>query len=244
MANAQFFRGGSPVIRYMWGEKDYPQFKEPFETAYLQDTPPYNAHVDGAYNLGHFTLGMMIRPNGEENVGLPWQRKLLEDTDPQVDEFIDLIVVPADHYVTMLNFKIAEEDKSFAGATVQLCARTVQLQADGTYKYQELTDVNAAVKAQGLTENIDVSKPCNIMVSLMKVTGKVSNTSCTGYAVPLYATPTINAASGGSATFSKTILLGLKVKTRPTDSKVNWSMIKKGWYMSAKIQGFECPTFY
>ena len=28
--NINLYRGGTPVVRFMWNEKDYPQYKPPF----------------------------------------------------------------------------------------------------------------------------------------------------------------------------------------------------------------------
>lgn len=57
MANmVDLFKGGSPVVKYMWDEKDYVQFGGSFAENGFSDTPPYDSHVDGAYNVGTSAL--------------------------------------------------------------------------------------------------------------------------------------------------------------------------------------------
>lgn len=262
MANVSLIRGGTPVIRYMWHERDYTQFQPPYGLPNIPFTPPYDAHVDGAYGSGlaYFTLGMPVVPNG---VGMEWQRKALMDQNPQVDDFIDLIVVPEDHFVTFINFKIMQSDPRMAGATVALAARTVEYNEDGELVYTEIDDVEEAVAAQGITSPIPVDKPYNAFVSLLKiggssltgsvtgtvsdsnVTGTISSGEASGYVMPLYSKPYKPAADAdGSPVAGKTVILGVKIVAMPTDNKVSWHMMRNGWYFSAKIQGFECPTYY
>lgn len=236
MADVSLIKGGTPVIKYMWCENDYNQFEPPFGNAHIPLTPPYDAHVDGAYGSGaaYFTLGMPVRPN---LVGMDWQRKAFADKNPQVDDFIDLLVIPEDHFVTAINFKIVESDARMAGATVALSARTVQLNAAGEFVYTEIPDVEDAVAAQAVNSPIPVDKPYNAFVSLVKADG--------GYAVPLYAAPSLPAADEASSpVFGKTLVLGVKVVSLPTDNKVSFQHMMNGWYLSAKVQGFECPTHY
>ena len=113
--NASLFKGGTPRIRYMWCEDDRAEFMPPFSAPNMDRTPPYDAHVDGAYGSGrnYFTLGMPFRPN---LVGMEWQRKAIRNAHLQVDDIIRLIVVPEDHFVTALNFKIVETDARIAGS--------------------------------------------------------------------------------------------------------------------------------
>lgn len=235
MADVSFIRGGTPVVRYMWCEGDYPQFLPPHSEHNILKSPPYDAHSDGAYNLGYFTLGMPFRPNG---VGMFWQRDMLRDKNPQVDDIIDLIAVPEDHFVTGINFKIVEPDPQLAGCTVALTARAVSYDEDsGSFTFTEISDVEDAVTAQAITAPIPVDKPYNAFVSLSKVVG--------GYAVPLYAKPTLPPADdSGSLVPGRTIYLGLKIVSLPSNSNVKIWMAQNGWYLSAKTQAFECPTHY
>lgn len=234
MADVSFYRGGTPHVNYMWCEHDYAQWSPPFNMPNLALTPPYDAHVDGAYGsgLGYFTLGMPVCPRIME-----WQQKAFLAKKVGVDDVIDLLVVPEDHFVTALNFKIVAPDAHMAGATVVPVARTLTATGDGVYEYDELTDIEDALTAQQLPTAIGVDKPVNVFVSLLKVTN--------GYAKGLYATPGLPPVdASGNGTPSKPIVLGLKVLTKPTDSKYDFPNMVNAWYMSAKVQGFECPTYY
>ena len=71
MANISLYRGGTPVVKFMWCDKDHPVYTPPFRQRHegttsnlfaderpLAETPPYDSHADGAYNLGNFVIGM------------------------------------------------------------------------------------------------------------------------------------------------------------------------------------------
>lgn len=234
--NASLFKGGTPRIRYMWCEDDRAEFMPPFSAPNMDRTPPYDAHVDGAYGSGrnYFTLGMPFRPN---MVGMEWQRKAIRNAHLQVDDIIRLIVVPEDHFVTALNFKIVDTDARIAGATVALTAEAITFNAAGEPVYTEINDVEDAVAAQAVASPIPVDKPYNAFVSLVKEVG--------GYSVPLYSNPTLPAATnGGAPVQGRSIALGLKVVSLPTDNKVTLDMALNGWYLVAKVQGFDTPAHY
>lgn len=234
MANINLVKGGTPGIRFMWCAGDYPEFAPPYNAVNYRDTPPYDGHMDGAYNLGHFTMGMPVKPNG---VGMAWQRNMFLDRKPQVDDFIVLMALPEDHFVTAINFKIPDPDTRMAGATVALTAQEVTVDpVTGEYVYTEIMDVEDAVAAQGALSPIPVDNPANVFVSLMKTD--------TGYAVPLYANPSLMPATGQTQpTYGRYLLLGVKIVSLPTDAEVTFAHMLNGWYLSAKIQGFECPTY-
>lgn len=240
MADVSLFKGGTPVVNYMWCEKDYAQFVPPFGRPNLQESPPYDSHMDGAYGSGlaYFTMGMPVRPNrGQIGGGMLWQKKALADKNPDVDDFIDLIVVPQNHYVTGINFKIMASDAHMAGAAVALTARKLTYSADGTYELEEISDITDALAAQSQPSSIPVDVPCNVFVSTVSTD--------TGYAVPLYANPTVPPTTeGGEPTFGSDLILGVKVVSLPTDSNYKLHHMLNGWYLSVKVAGFECPTYY
>lgn len=239
MADVVLYKGGTPEVKYMWCENDYAQFNPPFGRPNLKESPPYDSHMDGAYGSGlaYFTMGMPVRPNNGLTGGMLWQKKALADKDPQVDDFIDLLVIPQNHYVTSLNFKIMESDAHMAGASVTLSARELKSDGKGGFTLTEISDVEDALTAQSVTTPIPIDKPCNVYVSLVKTD--------TGYAVPLYANPTIPAADDSSVpTYGRDIIIGVKVVALPTDSRFKLHNMLNGWYLSAKVAGFECPTYY
>ena len=233
MADVYLHRGGRPDVKLLWCEQDYSQFHPFFGSPNLEDTPPYDSHVDGAYNLGDFTMGMPIVPSMME-----WQRKAMAANGGlKVDDPIFCIGVPQNHYVTHLNFKIQKPDTSLAGATVALTAYRAVSDGNGGRIVTEIQDVEDAVAAQGVLNPIPLDKPCNVFVSLEKVVND--------YVIPLYANPTVPAADAANApAYGRDILLALKVVALPIDTNVTLDMARNGWYLSAKVRGFECPTHY
>lgn len=232
--NIPLFRGGIPVVRFMWCKENYPQFEPGFTAPHIEKSPPYDAHVDGIYRSGYFTLGMPFRPH---DAGMTWQEKALTQRKLEPDDIIQMIGIPEDHFVTDINFKIIESDPALAGATVALTAQVIGVDDEGNFTYQEITDVEDAVAAQGQPTTIAVDQPVNLYVSLRKVTD--------GYVTPLYAKPSLPAGLGGNqAVVGQPLMLGLKIVSLPTDQNVTLDMAQNGWYMSVKIQGFESPGFY
>lgn len=228
------FRGGIPVVRFMWCKENYPEFEPEFSAPHIEKSPPYDAHVDGIYRSGYFTLGFPFRPH---NAGMTWQEKALAEAPIAVDDIIQMIGIPEDHFVTDINFKIIESDPNLAGATVSLTAQTIGVNPAGAYVFTEIPDVANAVAAQGGPATIAVDQPANVYVSMRKVDN--------GYAVPLYAKPSLPAGLGGNPGVVGTpLLIGLKIESLPTDPNVTFDMAQNGWYLSVKIQGFESPAFY
>ena len=115
MANmVDLFKGGSPVVKYMSDEKDYVQFGGSFAENGFSDTPPYDSHVDGAYNVGNFCLGMPINPKI-----MAYQRKALTRHPLKVGDVLWLFWIPYDHFATYFNLKIRTGDASIAGLTLK-----------------------------------------------------------------------------------------------------------------------------
>ena len=88
MANISLYRGGTPVVKFMWCDKDHPVYTPPFRQRHegttsnlfaderpLAETPPYDSHADGAYNLGNFVIGMPFAPRVRGQIA---QRKALQ----------------------------------------------------------------------------------------------------------------------------------------------------------------------
>lgn len=234
MANLSFIRGGTPVVNFVWDHKTVPQYTAPFSNNNIVDTPPYDSHADGAYNLGSFVLGMPINPN---NVGMTWQRKILGDKPLQVGDIVQCMYLPEDHYATALNFKSVGVDEKLAGATIALVTQTLQYAADGSVVVTEDSALDDAVTAQVGSNVFNVNEPFNAFVSLSKVED--------GYAVPLYSTPSLPAKDAASQpTFGKYYIFGFKVLSLPTDPTVSLADMRKGIYMSLRCEAFECPTNY
>lgn len=234
MANIKLYRGGKPTVNYMWDEADYPEFGAPFANPNYKDTPPYDSHADGAYNLGDFVIGMPINPN---NVGMTWQRKMLSEKAIAVGDIIQCAWLPEDHFATAINVKSVASDAHMAGATVALVTQTVTPTASGDFTIAEDAFLDEATKAQLGANAFNVAEPFNARVSLFKVTDD--------YAVPLYSKPSLPAKDAASgATYGSFYVFGLKVLTLPTDTKYTLADMRKGIYVSVRMQAFECPTNY
>lgn len=239
MARINLVRGGTPKIKYMWCEGDRSDYTPPYGVPHIKETPPYDSHVDGAYGSGlaYFTLGMPVRPNGGITDGMRWQRNALSEKVLAVDDVIDLIAVPQNHYLEYINFKIMESDALMAGASIALTLYELKYNEKGEATYTELPDIEDALVAQSVTTPIPIDKPCNVFASLIKTD--------TGYAVPVYANPTIPPADMSSQpTFGRDLIISAKIVALPTDNTVTLAHMQNAWYLSAKIAGFECPTYY
>lgn len=245
MTNYNLYRGGTPEVRFMWSKKDYSKFNPPLTAKHLgaahklfgndefQDTPPYDSHADGAYNLGNFVIGASINPNGR---GMISQRTAFKYQKIAVGDVLQLIWLPEDHVATLLNLKSINWDSKMAGATVALIVQNGTPNADtGEFEYTEDTDFAAAVTAQHGSNVFKVDEAFNAMISLYKVNGD--------YAVPMYGQPCLPAkdeSTSGTAPVYK--FFGLKVLSLPTDANVTFADMRKSIYMSLRMEAFECPS--
>lgn len=229
MSNITFIRGGTPVRRPLWCEDDRALYETPISYANNPDTPPYDSHADGAYNLGSFVLGMPINPTG---AGMTWQAKALKNA--AVGDIIQCLYVPYDHFATAINIKSVMNDPNMAGATLQVVLQKCTIDADGTEKDEEVTadpSLADAFKAGSVTgeatgNSFQIAYPFN------------------GYApLSLYSVPPLPAKDTSSApTPGYFWKIGLKYTAKPTKSDVDLSMMQKGIYLSVRMEAFECPT--
>jgi hypothetical protein len=225
MANIQFYRGGDPKVRFMWNESDVPEYGTVFTNTNIKDTPPYDAHVDGAYNLGNFVLGMPINPR---NVGMTWQAKSLKDA--KVGDVLQCIVVPEDHYVDAVNFKSVVRDPHMEGAQFALVDQIMSYDSNGNVVLVENTDFDDAVQAATATGTnaFAIDKPFNLFL------GK----AC------LYSEPSLPGPTEASASVSPKIhILGVKILSMPTNTNFKLYDLDGGLYLTARITGFDCPSY-
>lgn len=245
MANISLYRGGTPVVNFMWSKSDFPQYTPPFRQTHLgttselfaderplAETPPYDSHADGAYNLGNFVIGLPFAPRVRGQIA---QRKALQAQDLAVGDVLQMIWLPEDHVATYLNLKSITVDSNMAGATVALCVQDAVPDADGNFTYTENTDFDTAVTTQVGSNSFSVDAPFNAFVSLFTVSN--------GYAVPMYTTPYLPAAdSSSSATYPTYKVFGLKILSLPTDTNVTFADMLSAIYMSVRMEAFECPS--
>lgn len=250
MANmVDLFKGGSPVVKYMWDEKDYVQFGGSFAENGFSDTPPYDSHVDGAYNVGNFCLGMPINPKI-----MAYQRKALTRHPLKVGDVLWLFWIPYDHFATYFNLKIRTGDPAIAGLTLKPVAGKLTKSnselagkhfnanlVDEELNTDELapqvvdvfdsygmdTSVDGAGAFSGQTGAIDISKPGMRTYHLVKDT-------------PAFYSTMFRKDNGTEQ--NVLWFIGLRIESLATDSSVTLDQMHNAIYTSLRLEGFECPT--
>lgn len=248
MANISLYRGGTPEVKYIWSAADHPEYRPPFSQRHLgaqsdlfaderplEETPPYDSHADGAYNMGNFVIGLPVAPRTR---GQAAQRKALQAQPLEVGDILQCIWLPEDHIATYLNLKSITNDANMAGATVALVVQNATPDKNGEFHYVEDTDFADAVTTQVGSNSFAVDKPFNAFVSLFKTNGD--------YAVPMYSKPALpvahNAPDGTLPTYPTYKIFGLKILSLPTESKVTFADMLSAIYMSLRMEAFECPS--
>lgn len=224
MSNANFFKGGAPLFQALHcdGNVIYtPPFNAPIQRdramgpGFLKH-PPGTGAIEGATNLGDYSLGMPFDPEI-----MPWQRAELANSNPKVGDILRFLVIPEHHYVDMLSFSVVNADPALQGMTVSLASEVVRPDMNGVYTFYADTTVFDAAQFQGVT-NIDVSQPTNQVVSLQKVVGD--------YVIPLY------------VPMGDALAIGIKIESMPTDTSVKLEDMKNAFYLTVRAHGFMCPA--
>lgn len=248
MANISLYRGGTPAVKYIWSAADHPEYRPPFSQRHLgaqsdlfaderplEETPPYDSHADGAYNMGNFVIGLPVAPRTR---GQATQRKALQAQPLEVGDILQCIWLPEDHIATYLNLKSITNDANMAGATVALVAQNATPDKNGEFHYVEDTDFADAVTTQVGSNSFAVDKPFNAFVSLFKTNGD--------YAVPMYSKPALpvahDAPDSTLPTYPTYKIFGLKILSLPTKSEVTFADMLSAIYMSLRMEAFECPS--
>ena len=251
MANISLYRGGTPEVKYIWSAADHPEYRPPFSQRHLgaqsdlfaderplEETPPYDSHADGAYNVGNFVIGLPVAPRTR---GQAAQRKALQAQPLEVGDILQCIWLPEDHIATYLNLKSITNDANMAGATVALVVQNATPDKSGEFHYVEDTDFADAVTAQLGTNSFAVDKPFNAFVSLFKAVGVDKE-----YAVPMYSKPALpvahDAPDSTLPTYPTYKIFGLKILSLPTKSEVAFADMLSAIYMSLRMEAFECPS--
>jgi hypothetical protein len=185
------------------------------------------------------------------------------DAQPGVGDIIEMIVVPTNHYIEYLRFDVCMADANMLGATVAMTG--VRYRVDNTKDpYRDFTvtedpDFAAAATAQGIAD-IPLDVPSSTFLSLLTVGsmdinatapsggGAVTVTSAGGYAVPKYVepeflVPNIPGAGPAKERFQTgALVLGIKIKTNPTDAKKKIWDAGHSFYLTTRISGFDSPN--
>lgn len=248
MANISLYRGGTPEVKYIWSAADHPEYRPPFSQRHLgaqsdlfadehplEETPPYDSHADGAYNMGNFVIGLPVAPRTRGQVA---QRKALQAQSLEVGDILQCIWLPEDHIATYLNLKSITNDANMAGATVALVVQNATPDKNGEFHYVEDTDFADAVTTQVGSNSFAIDKPFNAFVSLFKANGD--------YAVPMYSKPALpvahDAPDSTLPTYPTYKIFGLKILSLPTKSEVAFADMLSAIYMSLRMEAFECPS--
>ena len=260
MAHAQIFKGGTPDIRYGRGEGDPtlygPPFGRdsfgPFSNGPYMNQPPFDAHINGAAGRVSYALGCELAPS---RIG--WQLDNLKAAKPTVDEAIDMILVPVNHYIEYLRFDVIGYDPRMAGATVTFTGARYTVNPADFNDFIRTEDpffVNAAT-AQGITA-IPLDDPSSTFISVMTLQnadiqgtapgggGAITITSADGYVLPYYVPPEFTGATAAERRRHQTggLLLGIKILTEPSDTNVRVWDCRHDFYLTTRASGFESPA--
>lgn len=280
MADAILILGGSPDPDYLkcdgqgrrWypphGYSDLDNVNEFFSSGdQTNGVPPYNNHIDGAYNFGDFVLGYPLNPTLNANIRM---RNILAEANPGEDDILQLIAVPENNFVKSINFRIVTDNAALAGMTVAIVGSWVE------YNYTtkeatvtEATDFTAIVAANGVSTAIPMSTRGNYNVWCMESVA-ASGGGSTSVTLPVTGTADLDSgAVTGTATgtvtisgtgvgyvpegfyvapdddpnIQRTLYLGLQITAAPTNPDVNLSTTIKDTYFVARCGCYESPAY-
>lgn len=223
MATVNIFRGGSPIVNYMWcgcGE-GHNEFRPPFQPRNFDDTPPHNGKVAAEYAIGYFTNGFALTPVDSEVL-----RNKLECADLAVGDIIRLIILPPSSFATFVDWRMTGEDANMAGASFSLVMEEVTWDPDTrTATYTEMPILDTALSDQGITNSIPADAESGEFFSL------VGPRNGSTFVLPEYAAPD----SGG-------IAFGLKVESLPTNTDFSIADMATRFWLCVKMQGIETPA--
>ena len=260
MANAQVYKGGTPVVKYGRDAGEPIEYGPPFGRNALGwlpygpniNQPPFDAHFNGAAGQVTYPAGCPLAPSR-----MKWQRDNLKAAAPGVDDCIDMILVPINHWIDYIRFDVVMEDTTMAGAEIipTGCLYTVD-PANPTKAYIRTEYpffVNAAA-AQGVT-SIPLDVPSSTFISVTTLVnaniqgtapnggGAITITSADGYVRPYYVAPEFVTVSGELRRFqSGGLLLGIKILSEPTNTDYHVWDAWHDFYLTTRVTGFESPA--
>jgi hypothetical protein len=260
MANAQVYKGGTPVVRYGAGAEDPTEYGPPFGRnsfggpAYgpFMNQPPFDAKFNGAAGQLTYPAGCPLSP-----ARMRWQKTNLLAAKPGVDDIIDMLVVPVNHWIDYVRFDVVRADTALAGAAVIPTGSLYTVDpADPNGVYIRTEDaffVNAAT-AQGIT-SIPLDVPSSTFISVTSLVnasiagtapnggGAITITSADGYVRPYYVAPEFVTHKGELRRFQTGgLLLGIKILSEPTNTNIKIWDARTDFYLTTRVTGFESPA--
>jgi hypothetical protein len=256
--DAQIYKAGTPVTRYGFDAGDPTLYTPPFGRYKFSETsPPFNAHFNGAAGSVDYPAGCPLKPRE-----LQWQRDNLRYAELDVGDIVQMIVVPTNHWITMVRFDVNNHDATMAGVTVSMTGQLVQVDPTDPYNKflapVELSIFADAATAQGVAP-IPLDTPSSTILWLntmdsASVTGDIpagtdsgggtlANGAATGFSHPLYVAPEFHPDANGDLHRHETgaLILGIKIVALPTGIKIENALYD--FYLTSRVTGLACPSF-
>jgi hypothetical protein len=232
MANkdVRLFQGGSAEQTSWVHCEDTPQyFGPPFGGPRHRETPLGNNPYDAAAPRPDFVASEPLNPRRYER-----QMNAFRDSRPAAGNIIQLVIVPVNHYLHAVRVDVAEPDPLMVGATVSITGQIYEEETNEPfedYTLAEAPEFAAAATAQGLAD-IPLDVRGSHVLWMTKVTS--------GYAVPHYVPPVARTTGSGEIVLLErgALILGLKIKTLPTNQDVGIQDMAGPIFMAGIISGF------
>jgi hypothetical protein len=263
MADAQIYKGGTPVTVYGQGAGDPILYRPPYGKYPFDSSPPFDAHFNGAAGSVDYPGGCPFKPSE-----LEWQRDNVRHARLDAGDTLQMIVIPVNHWIHVVRFDVNAADPRMAGAAVDLVAQRVRVDPAAPYDPARFTVADdpafaAAVAAQ-VAAPIPLDTPGSAVVWLWSLTaaaslavtgtadlatGAVAGTasgSASGYAVPLYVEPEFvpDPVTGEIARHQTgALILGIRVASMPTDASVRIEDALNDFYLTTRLTGLQSPSF-
>jgi hypothetical protein len=188
-------------------------------------------------NRGNFAAGTPFLPHL-----LDWQTNNISQVDLAVDDIIEMLIVPTNHFFNGLRLDVTAHDDRMAGATVELEGTLYTpdiTDPDNTVTESDVTEITTAATAQSVGP-IALDVPSTNIVWL--------NKAVNGYNTPMYVAPVLRTVNGKDYFYETgAMVLGLRILSLPTGNTnepiIKISTIRNAIFMSLILHGFECPGF-
>jgi hypothetical protein len=249
MANAQIYQAGQPVVKYGKGAGDTTLYTPPFGRTELGNKwdrmtrPPFDAHFNGAAGQVTYPAGQVLAP-----AYMKWQYNNIKAAKLAVGDVIQMLLIPTNHWVEYVRFDVCKADTNMAGATVTFAGLNYNVDPADPYDNWLVTDdadVTAAVAAQSIVP-IPLDVPSSTFLSLVKTSVYIdvdaaADYTPAGYIMPKYVPPEFATVNGELKRFQTGgFMLGIKIVTLPTNTDLGIEDALHDFYLTTRVNGFEC----